>query len=327
MNHPEISIIVPVYKVEKYLRHCLDSIADQSFTDFEVILIDDGSPDNCGGICDEYAKKDPRFRVIHQENGGISDARNAGLKVVTGKYIGFVDSDDFIEPEMYAVLYRMIQEENADIAVCGVYNCYGSKRTVSYSAKETFVCDGKQALAIMLEGKKMPATIWNKLYRKELFHNREFLKGKTYEDAFLLPSLLLAADKVAVTTEPFYDYWHRMDSITTCTYSESAWDVIDAYEYTYKEVLNHCPEALSAAAFRLYRAYFLVMDRMLLMSDYKNIEKYPLVVSYLKQNWKEIVRCVYFSKGRRASAFVLKCNTAAYRLLVKWNRKRNPYGG
>ena len=321
MNQPEISIIIPVYKVEKYLNCCLDSVLSQTFSDFEVILVDDGSPDNCGKICDEYAKKDPRFCVIHKENGGISDARNAGLKVATGRYIGFVDSDDYIEPEMYAVLYRMIQEENADIAVCGMYNCFGSKRTVQYSPKETFVCDGKQALAFMLEGKKVEAVVCNKLYRKEFFHKYSFLKDKIYEDIFLLPSLFLSSDKVVVTTEHYYNYRHRAESITTSPYSEAAWDMVDAYKQAYEQIRDYCPELTDIAIFRIYLSHFIVLDRMLLMPDYKSIEKYPVIVDYLRKNWKEIIHCRYFGKKRRFSALVLKCSVAMYRMLLMWNKR------
>ncbi len=124
----EISIIVPVYKVEPYLRKCVDSILAQTFTDFEVILVDDGSPDNSGKICDEYASKDSRVRVIHKENGGLSSARNAGIDVARGKYLGFVDSDDYIEKDMYELLYDNIVKEQADLSICGIYDIYAGKK-------------------------------------------------------------------------------------------------------------------------------------------------------------------------------------------------------
>ena len=116
---PKISIIVPVYKVEPYIHKCIDSILNQTFKEFELILVDDGSPDNCGNICDEYAKKDNRVRVIHKENGGISSARNIGLDVSNGEYIGFVDSDDYIKLDMYERLYNSCKVNNADISIIG----------------------------------------------------------------------------------------------------------------------------------------------------------------------------------------------------------------
>ena len=117
-REPKISVIVPVYKVEPYLRKCLDSIINQTYRNLQIILVDDGSPDNCGAICDEYASKDSRIEVIHQENGGVSAARNAGLKLAAGDYIGWVDSDDWIEPDMYAYMLENMQKYEADIAVC-----------------------------------------------------------------------------------------------------------------------------------------------------------------------------------------------------------------
>ena len=124
MKEPKISVIVPVYKVEPYLRKCLDSIVNQTYRNLEIILVDDGSPDNCGAICDEYAAGDGRIRVIHQENGGVSSARNAGLSAVTGEWVGWVDSDDWIEPDMYEYLLKNALEQNADIAVCSHYEVH-----------------------------------------------------------------------------------------------------------------------------------------------------------------------------------------------------------
>ncbi|MBA1325633.1 glycosyltransferase [Enterococcus faecium] len=122
-----MSIIVPVYKVEKYLRKCVDSILAQTFTDFEVILVDDGSPDNSGKICDEYAEKDNRVRVIHKENGGLSSARNAGIDVARGKYLGFVDSDDYIDEDMYEILYENLKIHDADISSVELIPFYGGR--------------------------------------------------------------------------------------------------------------------------------------------------------------------------------------------------------
>ncbi|EGP5489252.1 glycosyltransferase, partial [Enterococcus faecium] len=146
----EISIIVPVYKVEPYLRKCVDSILAQTFTDFEVILVDDGSPDNSGKICDEYASKDSRVRVIHKKNGGLSSARNAGIDVARGKYLGFVDSDDYIEKDMYELLYDNIVKEQADLSICGIYDIYAGKK-VKILPEEYKVLDKVSAMKIVLE--------------------------------------------------------------------------------------------------------------------------------------------------------------------------------
>ena len=126
MPTPKISVIVPVYKVEKYLNKCVDSIVNQTFTDIEIILVDDGSPDNSGKMCDDWSQKDRRIRVIHKENGGLSDARNRGIQESSGEYIIFIDSDDFIEPKMLEVLYNLATDHDADVAISGLCDCYKS---------------------------------------------------------------------------------------------------------------------------------------------------------------------------------------------------------
>lgn len=162
---PELSIIVPVYKVEPYLRRCLDSILAQTFRDFELILIDDGSPDNCGAICDEYAEKDSRIIVIHQKNQGVSAARNAGLDIARGTYLGFVDSDDWIEPEMYETMIATAKEKQVDVVVCGIQYWADNGELIrkdliadrSYTNEEMLKC---------LYGKPNPTggAVWNKIF-------------------------------------------------------------------------------------------------------------------------------------------------------------------
>ncbi|MFR2551722.1 MAG: glycosyltransferase [Clostridioides difficile] len=127
---PKISIIVPVYNVEKYLEKCVRSILAQTFTDFELILVDDGSLDSSGAMCDQFAEQDQRVKVIHKENGGLSDARNAGIELATGEYLGFVDSDDYIADDMYELLYTNIVKEDADLSICGIYDVYEGKEPV-----------------------------------------------------------------------------------------------------------------------------------------------------------------------------------------------------
>ena len=175
-----ISVIVPVYKAEPYLRQCVDSILEQTYRDIEVILIDDGSPDKCGEICDEYAEKDNRVRTFHTENRGVSAARNLGISEAKGEYIGFVDSDDRIEPDMYEILLKRMQETGADIAQCGVlqYPGYGSEK----SEPEDEVLLRDDALKALIEF-RLNSYAWNKLYNSRLFETVTFPDGMNYEDA------------------------------------------------------------------------------------------------------------------------------------------------
>ena len=175
----DISIIVPVYKVEKQLEICIKSILSQTFSNFELILVDDGSPDNCGNICDEYQKKDNRIKVIHKENGGLSDARNVGLDIASGKYIAFVDSDDIIHPRMYEILFECINKSNSDIVQCK-FKKFKSLDEVKddlddYNGSfEKY--DNKTAIMDMIDNNNINVNSWNKLYKSELFETLRFPK-------------------------------------------------------------------------------------------------------------------------------------------------------
>lgn len=223
----KISIIVPIYKVEKYLNRCIDSILNQSYKNIEVILVDDGSPDNCGKICDEYLLKDNRIRVIHKENGGLSSARNSGLDIATGDYIGFVDSDDWIEPKMYETLIENAIKYNAQISVGGVVDLLeeGNKYT---SIKSTFggnihiQCLNKEdAMKKFFLGSW---SAWDKIYKREIHENIRFPEGEINEDEAIAVKILDNCEKIVYTNEVFYNYIKRPDSITTSEFSEKKLD-------------------------------------------------------------------------------------------------------
>ena len=183
--NPVISIIVPVYKVEKQLNKCIESILNQTFKDYELILVDDGSPDNCGHICDEYEKKDSRIKVIHKKNGGLSDARNAGLDIALGKYIGFVDSDDIIHPQMYEKLYNCINKSNLDIVQCK-FKRFKSIEEININISDSELnfkeYNSQDAIIDLIDNNKINVNAWNKLYKRELFQNERYPKGKIHED-------------------------------------------------------------------------------------------------------------------------------------------------
>ena len=183
-----ISIIVPVYNVEKYLNRCFDSILNQTFTDFELILVDDGSTDNSGIICYEYKTKDNRIKVIHKENGGLSSARNAGLDIARGKYIGFVDSDDFINKDMYKILFDTIQANNSDMVICDYYkvneddiNKFRNLKCNCENIKIKNLNNLESIDNLFLTGEKF-IYAWNKLYKRELFNDLRYEKGRIYEN-------------------------------------------------------------------------------------------------------------------------------------------------
>ncbi|MGL4876269.1 MAG: glycosyltransferase [Clostridium sp.] len=199
--NPEISIIVPVYNVEKYLRRCIDSIINQTFKNFELILIDDGSTDNCLKICNEYAEKDDRIIVIHKNNEGCSVARNKGLKIAIGKYIGFVDSDDTIEPTMYEEMFNLIEKyESTDLVECG----FIFKNLI------------KQKESIILKEKYSP-TVWSKLFKKKLIntYNIDFpIKSHMGEDLSFVEKYVCVSRDIKYILKPLYNYYFNKNSVS-----------------------------------------------------------------------------------------------------------------
>lgn len=210
---PEISIIVPVYQVEKYLNECIDSILAQTFTDFELILVDDGSPDNCPALCDAAAEKDSRVRVIHQQNKGLSGARNAGIDVARGNWLGFVDSDDMIDPTFCEKMLHAAVQAGAEMAVCNILRMKENKALDSYQEhclKDEVLSREEIVHRIQLSPFYMVMT---RLCRREVFEKIRFPEGKNYEDAFTAPKILEWVNKAACVAEPLYQYRLRSGSI------------------------------------------------------------------------------------------------------------------
>lgn len=213
----EISIIVPVYNVEKYLENCIESILNQTFKDFELILVDDGSTDNSGKICDIYEKKDSRIKVIHKNNGGLSSARNAGLDIACGKYVGFIDSDDSIHPRMYEILYDLIKKYESDISCCNYKKIYDIFKDEYENVNSLEVIEMSNIEAIKnLYDKEIGVKLviaCNKLYRKNLFDNIRYKVGRLHEDEFMAHRILYNSKKITYVDNELYYYLQREGSI------------------------------------------------------------------------------------------------------------------
>lgn len=222
MIHSLVSIIVPIYKVESYLQRCLDSIVNQSYTNLEIILVDDGSPDACPQICDEYATRDNRIVVIHKNNGGLSDARNAGLDISKGKYISFVDSDDWIDTQYVETLLALITTENSDIAF-GENKPFYTNYSTRDKKKQYFVTNYTQleSLEALFSKNLVSHTVsWGKLYKRELFINVRFPVGRFHEDEFTTYILFSKSSKITYTNACLYYYRQRANSITSSAHNE-----------------------------------------------------------------------------------------------------------
>lgn len=211
MESKKVSIIVPVYKVEKYLEECLESLKNQTYTNLEIILCDDESPDRCPQICEAYAAKDERFKVLHKKNGGAASARNAGLEIATGDYIGFVDSDDLVEKEYVEFLVKSLENNHADISVCAFYDMYVNREDAVKMEKEG-VYSVEQYLERFLWDWKC-GLIWNKLFKKELIQNIRFAEGHVIDDEFFTYQLVMNAKKINVEDIPLYRYRQRKSGV------------------------------------------------------------------------------------------------------------------
>lgn len=233
MNDIDISVIVPIYNVEKYLGKCIDSVLKQTFYNYELILVDDGSYDNSPQICDGYAAKDKRIKVIHIPNCGVAAARNVGLDNAKGKYISFVDSDDFIEETMLEDMFSLIKNNDYELVMCnfGIYHeDIDIIRTEAFPIEDT-VLDQKELYEKLYAKKGWSyVVLWNKLYKKEIFDNIRFPVGKIHEDEYMIHHIFEMVNKAVTTKRVYYNYRYRCtsDSIMTKKYNIQRLDITDA---------------------------------------------------------------------------------------------------
>lgn len=241
----KITVIVPVYKVEKYIRLCIDSILNQTYKNLEIILVDDGSPDLSGKICDEYSDNNKQIKVIHKENGGLSDARNTGLLKATGDYIVFVDSDDIIKSTMIEQLYSCIKKYNAKVAMCPFIEVSNDGKEIKeFKDGDSFKFIGREeSLYKYFEGYEnasLYTVAWNKIYKTSLFNNIKFTVGKVHEDEYIIFRIIYEAGGVAYSPNPGYLYRCREDSIMD-ELNAKRYDLFDSYITKmdfYKEIGN-----------------------------------------------------------------------------------------
>lgn len=233
-----ISVIVPIYRVEKFLPQCIESVLNQTFTDFELILVDDGSPDRCPAICDEAAERDARVRVIHQANQGLSAARNAGIEAARGAWLSFVDSDDYIAPHFCEKLYQTAQRTNADCVMCSVQNVDESGKLIDSALMRVAdeVKTGREVLRKIGRDDVTPyLTAWNKLYRRKLFNTLRYPAGRQNEDVFVFVELFCQVQRAACVAEPLYFYRKRIDSImnsaVTLRNLDEMWAYVNCFEH------------------------------------------------------------------------------------------------
>ena len=257
-----ISIVVPVYKVEQYLEKCIDSLKNQTYRNIEVILVDDGSPDSCGAVCDSVSNSDPRFKAFHKQNGGLADARNYGIDRITGEYLTFVDSDDYVAPDYIEKLYGMIREDGSDISVCGVTGFYLNDK--GEEVFPDFICAGEHlcfsaddALAKMLRQNGFDTEAWAKMYKASLFDEVRYPVGVYNEDLPTTYKCFLKADKVSFSEDKLYYYLQRAGSIMGNGLNLKRYrDAFNNAQLLYGDIVEKRPGLEKAVNSRALSVYF-----------------------------------------------------------------------
>ena len=251
MNNPLVSVIIPVYKVEKYLDRCVESVVNQTYRNLEIILVDDGSPDRCPAMCDAWAEQDERIRVIHKPNGGSSSARNKGLDICTGAYIGFVDSDDWIDPAFYEIMMTHIQTHDAQIGCAGRYDVDAKTMTgqKGLCPDSVRVVSPEKMIAQMLTWQGCDSSCCDKLFLASLWQGLRFPEGKICEDVAVAYKAVEGADRIVLIDAPLYYYFHRNESNSTSVYSSKTVYVITLADEICAHVKTHYPDIQEEARY------------------------------------------------------------------------------
>lgn len=294
---PLISVIVPVYKVEDYLKRCVDSVRDQKYENLEIILVDDGSPDDCGFICDEYSKQDSRIKVIHKKNGGLSDARNVALDVMQGEYVTFIDSDDFVSKYYVENLYIAIKEMNGDISASWFVNYYEGDQipeTSLVKKSEIKKLTRIEAYKKMLYQDGFEISAWGKLYKSSLFQGIRYPFGKLYEDIPTTYRLMEQTNKIAVISQRDYYYFQRKESIAQSDFSVKKMDGVNHMNNLRQFMTDNYPELTKAAECRYFsnvcNILFLIKDK------HENEKEWKKLWSEIKKYRKSVM---LNSEGRK----------------------------
>ena len=321
-----ISIVIPIYNVELFLPRCLDSVIRQTYSNIEIILVNDGSTDGSGKIAEEYATKDERVYLYNKENGGLSDARNYGIERINGKYLTFIDSDDYVALNYIETLYSLMKKNEADMVIGG--SEYVFDETMIDTApviEEDSVLNKNQALLRALKV-EMRQSAWGKLYKAELFEKIRFPKGKLYEDLAVVFDIINLSNKIVVTNTPLYKYFIRSGSIMQSTFNKKHLDEIEIIETAMSRVKEIHPEYDEYIRARLIYSYFVVLRRILLVdSNDSNLKNYKEELKVkIKNNSKGLYWSKKVKKNLKLKLLFYKFGEDVFMFFQKIADRRNP---
>ncbi len=323
MRNPLISVIVPIYNVEKYIHNCIDSILNQTYSNLEIILVDDGSPDNCPQICDDYAVKDKRINIIHQKNSGLSVARNVALDMCTGEYIAFVDSDDWLEPQAYETSMNFMLQSNLDIVFYTaniIENNIVTEVRFSFYKNKT-VLPPKTLIQLTLED-EIGGQSWLKLYHKDCWKNVRFPKGRLYEDLSVsFYPFVNAKRNIGFLDIPLYNYRMNPKGISLSENPEKPYHIFLGFTEHYMYAKNHFKESESRCL-ELALTHALGFYNQQLLSSQKRCKNYmPNVENWLLTNKTQILRCKDISIQKKATVSMINLNKNIYQILYRIFKK------
>lgn len=319
-----ISVIVPVYNVEKYIKRCIESIINQSYKELEIILVDDGSTDASGRICDEFLNLDQRIKVIHKKNGGLSDARNCGIEAATGGYIAFIDSDDYIEPTMFETLIRNLVEFDADISACGYDMIYtGSVKNIS-EGSSIIRYSTADAFKVLLHKNNMGIIAWNKLYKKKLLQVIRFPINKHFEDINTTYKIISKANFIVYDPKPLYHYIQRNSSINgqnfkNSIFNEKIYDMEQAADELLEYVINRQKLAIKEVSIGCCDYYMRIINHEIEF-NIKNDTLREKAKRIVRNNILNICLAKYLEKKKKIQMILFGYCFTLYKLVVKGRR-------
>lgn len=301
-----VSVIIPVFNVEKYLNKCITSVIEQTYKDLEIILVNDGSTDKSGEICDKFLDLDERIKVIHKANGGLSDARNRGILEATGQWITFVDSDDFVSIDYVEYLFNLIEKFDADISIA-TYTYVTEKKQISRSTGEVSLLDTETTLKRMLLDDGFDMGAWAKMYRADFFKKVKFPVGKLFEDSYTTYRIVAQASRIAFGSKAIYFYINRSDSIVNQTFNPQKFDLIEMNQETKSFIESDYPSLISEANRRLIWAYFSTLNQVLNSNNKDVIDEHsPQLVEYIISQNKFIKTDSSVPKRDKIAFYLLK---------------------
>ena len=313
MKEDLISIIVPIYNVEKYLNKCVNSILEQSYKNIDILLIDDGSIDECPNICDMFEKKDPRIRVFHKKNGGLSDARNKGIDEAKGKYITFVDSDDYLDEHYIEILYNAMKKNNADLVVSGLKDYYeGYEIEESLENVSENILTKQQVYRKMLLQENIDVNACGKIYKRQIFENLKYPKDMLYEDIQIIDDVIEKCNIIVYTTYKGYNYLQRTGSIMYGKMSSRRMSLINKTDNIIELMKEQYPDNVDAAIKRYVYCNFHVLGRAILDNTFYNESKTIKnnILKYRKNIFKENI----YTKKEKIATVILSLGLFWYKM-------------